>query len=83
MQSRHEYRFGETYKLNSIFLSSEVSLIGDLIKIKQTANDHLSVISRQVSEWCIDTAERQTREALIKLGWTPPKTNPPAAGEGE
>lgn len=29
----------------------------------------------ELSRWMINTRDEQVREALIKLGWTPPKEN--------
>ena len=43
--------------------------IKDHIILQSLIDDQKNVISR----WVLDTREQGIREALIKLGWTPPK----------
>jgi len=43
--------------------------INDHIILQSLIDDQKNVISR----WVLDTREQGIREALIKLGWTPPK----------
>jgi hypothetical protein len=33
-----------------------------------------------LSKWVVNTREEAVRDALIKLGWTPPPEPPPASG---
>lgn len=46
--------------------------ISTTVHDKTIRQDITSPIGGMVTRWALDTSEPQIREALIKLGWTPP-----------
>lgn len=41
--------------------------------IAQALSSEVNHLVVELSRWIIDTREQSTKDALIKLGWTPPK----------
>lgn len=58
-----------TYTLNT-------DTVGDMIVQSLFLEGPMTKKTEEISRWCMDTRERTTREALIKLGWTPPPEKP-------
>ena len=52
-----------SYKVETVINSEERRIIQSLL------DDQRKIVSR----WIYDTKEKGIKEALIKLGWTPPK----------
>lgn len=57
---------------DGIKLVSIASLSGGVIEARQTMEDPMSRLARDVTVWRMDTLDAQTRAGLIALGWTPP-----------
>lgn len=47
-------------------------------KIVQELSEVMDDMKQTLLRSVMDTKEQQTREALIRLGWTPPQENPDA-----
>jgi hypothetical protein len=57
-------------------LTTQVIMDGRLVqRWDHVSNDQ----HRTLASWVVDTREQQVREALIQLGWTPPKEEPHVA----
>jgi hypothetical protein len=61
----------------------ETKTVQEMIEQSLFLEGPMTKKAEEIQSWCMDTREKATRDALVKLGWTPPKTNPPAAGEEE
>ena len=60
-------------KESVISICMETYTIDETIHCKQYEHDDIENTRQIISEMIINTQEEQIREALIKLGWTPPK----------
>ena len=64
-----------TYTINT-------ETVGDMIVQSLFLEGPMTKKTEEISRWCMDTRERTTREALIKLGWTPPAIDAEEGGHG-
>lgn len=59
----------------TINLRSELSVKDSCVIVAQSIDDPMGDLVGRVTLHMIDTREKQIREGLIKLGWTPPPEN--------
>lgn len=58
----------------TINLRSDLSVKDSCVIVDQSIDDPMSDLVGRVTRYMIDTREKQIREGLIQLGWTPPST---------
>lgn len=58
----------------SINLRSDLTVKDACVIVDQSIDDPMSDLVSRVTRYMIDTREKQIREGLIQLGWTPPST---------
>lgn len=65
-----------TLSLGGIFLKLNLEnkffLETNIFKEGLISHELINPLGDRVGRWVMDTMEKQTKEALIKLGWTPP-----------
>jgi hypothetical protein len=45
---------------------------GGIISQELSSVDNIGNVQTKISRWIVDTREEDIKQALIKLGWTPP-----------
>lgn len=60
-------------KTHNLTYSMITKLVGDSIEQQVLMNDPVRDKSEQISRWVVNTRDAGIREALIRLGWTPPQ----------
>lgn len=56
----------------TINLRSNMTVKDDCVIVDQSIDDPMNDLVGRVTRYMIDTREKQIREGLIQLGWTPP-----------
>ncbi len=68
-------KISEKANWGTINLRSELSVKDSCVIVAQSIDDPMGDLVGRVTRHMIDTREKQIREGLIKLGWTPPPEN--------
>jgi hypothetical protein len=65
-------KHGDSMTWAGLKMISDASVADGIIEIRQSMDDPISRLSRDVSVWRVNTLDAQVRAGLIALGWTPP-----------